>query len=97
MLLFAAAISAYLAITTGYGWAKVVVILGIVVLNMVLGIYQENSAEKALAALQSMNAHLTTVVRDGVRMQVDATELVPGDIIEIVAGDMIPKRCTDYF
>ncbi|CCQ23315.1 endoplasmic reticulum-type [Listeria monocytogenes N53-1] len=59
-------------------------------LNMVLGIYQENSAEKALAALQSMNAHLTTVVRDGVRMQVDATELVPGDIIEIVAGDMIP-------
>ncbi len=90
VLLFAAAISAYLAITTGYGWAKVVVILGIVVLNMVLGIYQENSAEKALAALQSMNAHLTTVVRDGVRMQVDATELVPGDIIEIVAGDMIP-------
>lgn len=90
VLLFAAAISAYLAITTGYGWAKVVVILGIVVLNMVLGIYQENSAEKALAALQSMNAHLTTVVRDGVRMQVDAAELVPGDIIEIVAGDMIP-------
>ncbi len=90
VLLFAAAISAYLAITTGYGWAKVVVILGIVVLNMVLGIYQENSAEKALAALQSMNAHLTTVIRDGVRMQVDATELVPGDIIEIVAGDMIP-------
>lgn len=90
VLLFAAAISAYLAITTGYGWAKVVVILAIVVLNMVLGIYQENSAEKALAALQSMNAHLTTVLRDGVRMQVDATELVPGDIIEMVAGDMIP-------
>lgn len=90
VLLVAAAISAYLAITTGYGWAKVVVILGIVILNMVLGIYQESSAEKALAALQNMNAHLTTVLRDGVRTQVDVAELVPGDIIEIVAGDMIP-------
>ncbi|MEG2504915.1 MAG: cation-transporting P-type ATPase, partial [Carnobacterium sp.] len=61
ILLVAAAISAYLALTTGYGWAKVIVILAIVVLNIVLGIYQENSAEKALDALKNMNAHLTTV------------------------------------
>ncbi len=90
ILLVAAAISAYLALTTGYGWAKVVVILAIVVLNIVLGIYQENSAEKALDALKNMNAHLTTVIRSGVRKPIDAKELVPGDIIELQAGDLVP-------
>lgn len=90
ILLVAAAISAYLALTTGYGWAKVIVILSIVVLNIVLGIYQENSAEKALDALKNMNAHLTTVIRSGVRKPIDAKELVPGDIIELQAGDLVP-------
>lgn len=90
ILLVAAAISAYLALTTGYGWAKVIVILAIVVLNIVLGIYQENSAEKALDALKNMNAHLTTVIRSGVRKPIDAKELVPGDIIELQAGDLVP-------
>lgn len=90
ILLIAAAISAYLALTTGYGWAKVIVILAIVVLNIVLGIYQENSAEKALDALKNMNAHLTTVIRSGVRKPIDAKELVPGDIIELQAGDLVP-------
>ncbi|MGO2964265.1 MAG: cation-translocating P-type ATPase [Carnobacterium maltaromaticum] len=90
ILLVAAAISAYLALTTGYGWAKVIVILAIVVLNIVLGIYQENSAEKALDALKNMNAHLTTVIRSGVKKPIDAKELVPGDIIELQAGDLVP-------
>lgn len=90
ILLVAAAISAYLALTTGYGWAKVIVILAIVVLNIVLGIYQENSAEKALDALKNMNAHLTTVIRSGVRKPIDAKELIPGDIIELQAGDLVP-------
>lgn len=90
ILLVAAAISAYLALTTGYGWAKVIVILAIVVLNIVLGNYQENSAEKALDALKNMNAHLTTVIRSGVRKPIDAKELVPGDIIELQAGDLVP-------
>ncbi|MBC2674570.1 cation-translocating P-type ATPase [Listeria booriae] len=90
ILLVAAAISLYLAVTTGYGYPKVIVILAIVVLNMVLGIYQENNAEKALEALQSMNAHMTVVFRNGVKQEIDATELVPGDIIELNVGDMIP-------
>lgn len=90
VLLGAAAISAYLAITIQYGWPKVCIILGIVVINIVLAIYQEKSAEKALDALKKMNAPSCTVLRDGIRQEMDASLLVPGDIIEINAGDMIP-------
>ncbi|MCL1843942.1 MAG: cation-translocating P-type ATPase [Defluviitaleaceae bacterium] len=70
-------------------WAKVAVILSIVVINVVLGLYQENKAEKALDALKKMNAFKTTVIRDGSKMIVEANQLVPGDIIELNAGDVI--------
>lgn len=90
VLLGAAAISAYLAITVQSGWPKVFIILGIVAINIILAMYQEKSAEKALDALKKMNAPSCTVLRDGVRQEMDANVLVPGDIIEINAGDMIP-------
>ncbi|MCL1844512.1 MAG: cation-translocating P-type ATPase [Defluviitaleaceae bacterium] len=70
-------------------WAKVVVILLIVVINVVLGLYQESKAEKALEALKKMNAFKTTVIRDGSKQIVDANQLVPGDIVELNAGDVI--------
>ena len=70
-------------------WAKVAVILSIVVINVVLGLYQESKAEKALEALKKMNAFKTTVMRDGVKQIVEANQLVPGDIIELNAGDVI--------
>ena len=89
ILLVAAAIAAYMAVTTGDGWAKVGVILSIVVINIILGIYQENKAEQALEALKKMSTQLTTVIRGGAKQKVDATQLVPGDIIEIEAGDII--------
>jgi len=94
ILMAAAAIAAYTAIfhppdTLGRGWPKVIVIMSIVVINVVLGIYQENKAEKALEALKKMNAFKTTVIRDGTKQIIDANQLVPGDIVELNAGDVI--------
>ena len=89
ILIVAAGIAAYMAIETGEGWPKVIVILSIVVLNTVLGIYQESRAEQALEALKKMNTASTTVIRDGTKQQVDANQLVPGDIVELTAGDVI--------
>ena len=70
-------------------WAKVIVILSIVVINVVLGLYQESKAEKALEALKKMNAFKTTVIRNGLKQIVEANQLVPGDIVELNAGDVI--------
>ncbi|OPA75289.1 magnesium-transporting ATPase [Paenibacillus selenitireducens] len=90
ILIVAAAISTYLAITKGHDFAEPIVIIAIVVINAVLGIRQERSAEKALDALKNMNTQLAMVIRDGVIQPINAKELVPGDIIVIEAGDMIP-------
>ena len=90
ILLIAAGIASYMAISTGSGWPKVIVILSIVVINVILGVSQESKAEKALAALQDLNSHKATVVRDGVLGHVNAYEVVPGDIIELHAGDIVP-------
>ena len=70
-------------------WAKVVVILIIVVINVCLGIYQEGKTEKALEALKKMNTFKTTVIRDGTKQIIEASELVPGDIVELNTGDVI--------
>ena len=70
-------------------WAKVIVILSIVVINVFLGIFQESKSEKALEALKKMNAFKTTVFRNGVKQVIEANQLVPGDIVELAAGDVI--------
>ncbi|MDR0426300.1 MAG: cation-translocating P-type ATPase [Clostridiales bacterium] len=65
-------------------------ILLIVVLNAVLGVVQESKAEKALEALKSMSAPHARVLRDGHDAVVNASEVVPGDIIRLEAGDYVP-------
>ena len=90
ILLFAAVISLYLAVTSGHGYAEPAVIIAIVVLNAVLGIKQESNAEKALEALKKMNNHTTKIIRDGKIDEIDAVNLVPGDILLLEAGDKIP-------
>lgn len=90
ILIVAAIISTYLAVTEGHDYAEPIVIIAIVILNAVLGIRQELSAEKALDALKNMNAPLAKVVRDGTLQPISAKELVPGDIIVVEAGDMVP-------
>ncbi len=65
-------------------------ILLIVVLNAVIGVMQESKAEKALDALKNMSSPTARVTRDGEEKVIDATELVPGDIIHLEAGNFIP-------
>ena len=65
-------------------------ILLIVVLNAIMGVMQESKAEKALDALKNMSAPHARVIRDGVEKIIGASELVPGDIIILEAGDFVP-------
>ncbi len=65
-------------------------IFAIVLLNAVLGYVQQNRAEKAVAALQQLSAAQASVVRDGTRQQVAASDLVPGDVILVEEGDTAP-------
>ncbi len=92
ILLVAAAISFVVAIAeqNPKEFFEPVLILLIVVLNAVMGVIQENKAEKALDALKNMSAPHARVIRDGEEKIIDASEIVPGDIIRLEAGDFIP-------
>lgn len=65
-------------------------ILLIVIVNAVMGVYQEGKAEKALDALKNMSAPHARVIRNGEERIIEAAELVPGDIIKLEAGDFVP-------
>ena len=90
ILLAAAAISGVLAITQGESFADVIIILFVVVVNAVLGVYQENKAEKAIEALQEMSAATSEVLRGGKIVTVHSEELVVGDVVLLEAGDAVP-------
>ncbi|PWM53288.1 MAG: ATPase [Bacillota bacterium] len=65
-------------------------IIFIVVLNAIMGLVQESKAEKALEALKNMSAPHARVLRDGKEKFIQASELVPGDVIYLEAGDFVP-------
>ncbi|GHD60887.1 cation-transporting P-type ATPase [Jeongeupia chitinilytica] len=71
-------------------WVDTVVILGVVVINALIGFYQENSAEKSLQGIRGMLSSRAHVVRGGGKRDIDAAELVPGDIVTLRPGDRIP-------
>ena len=92
ILLIAAVISFVIACIEGdlMEFFEPVLILLIVVLNAIMGMVQESKAEKALDALKNMSAPHARVLRDGEEKVIDASELVPGDIIRLEAGDFVP-------
>ncbi|MEW6313670.1 MAG: cation-transporting P-type ATPase [Pseudomonadota bacterium] len=71
-------------------WVDAGVILGVVLINAVIGFIQEGKAEAALAALARAIAAEATVLRGGSRLRLDAAELVPGDVVILAAGDKVP-------
>ncbi|MBQ7398537.1 MAG: cation-translocating P-type ATPase [Clostridia bacterium] len=96
ILIVAAAISAGLEIYNGLAqnhWefpADVVIILAVVLINAVLGVFQESKAEQAIEALQQIAAATSKVIRDGKQIVVKSEDLVVGDIIVLEAGDSVP-------
>lgn len=71
-------------------WIELGLILGVVVVNVLLGAYQENSAEKATQAIRNMAKATALALRNGKRVQLDAAALVPGDVVFLQAGDRVP-------
>ena len=96
ILIIAAAISAGVEIYNGIAgghWefpADVIIILAVVLINAILGVFQESKAEKAIEALQEIAAAQSKVIRDGHQISVRSEDLVVGDIIVLEAGDAVP-------
>ena len=94
MLLVAAAISVITGFIQGEPeWADAAIILSVVILNSVLGVVQEAKSEQALEALQEMSAAQSKVIRDGKMSHMASSELVPGDVVLLEAGDSVPADC----
>ena len=90
ILMIAAAVSAVTNFISGESFAEVFIILIVVLLNAVLGVFQESKAEAAIEALQTMTAATCKVLRDGKQISLHSDQLVPGDIVLLEAGDAVP-------
>src|SRR5215207_3190220 len=66
------------------------VLVGLTVVNAVMGLHQESKAEASLAALQGMMKTIARVRRDGQPVELDATDIVPGDVVLMEAGNLVP-------
>lgn len=98
ILLAAAAISFGLSVYHSLSgqeadWVEPIVIVLIVLLNGILGVVQESKAEAALEALKKMSAPLARTIRNGKIESISSSELVPGDVVALEAGDFVPADC----
>ena len=78
---------------TAYFPTDTVIIMAVVLINAILGVFQESKAEKAIEALQEMSAATSKVLRDGKQITVRSEDLVVGDVVILEAGDAIPADC----
>lgn len=90
ILIIAAVLSLVMAIIEGSGFIEPIVIFAVIIMNVALAVTQEKSAENALEALSSLSSPVCRVLRGGSIHEVDPSELVPGDIIYLKTGEMIP-------
>lgn len=93
ILLIAAAVSGVTAALQNESFTDVFIILAVVLINAVLGVVQENKAEKAIEALQKITAATSKVLRDGRPVTVKSEDLVVGDVVLLEAGDAVPADC----
>ena len=90
ILLLAAGLSLALAVREGHGYVEPVVILAVIAMNVILAVTQERGAERALEALRDLNSPTCLVLRDGARTEVDTSAVVPGDVVLLKTGDLVP-------
>ena len=93
ILIVAAVVSAVTSVYEREFPADVIIILLVVIINAVLGVYQETKAEKAIDALQQIAAAKSKVKRGGKLLTVPSEELVTGDVVVLEAGDSVPADC----
>ena len=99
ILLVAAAVTSFLAVSMDKAdlWMDTVVIMGVVILNVIIGYFQEGRAETALDALRKMIVPQCMVLRDGMEKNIPTRELVPGDVVLLSGGDRIPADLRLFF
>ena len=99
LLIIAAVISGVMGVKTGEGLLDTYIIAGILLLNAFIGAYQEFKAQKSLESLKKMAAPVAKVVRDGEPMVVNVEDVVPGDLVELEVGDIVPAdiRITESY
>ena len=90
ILIISAIISGVVGVAQGEGFTDTIIILVVVVVNAIIGVAQENKAEKSLEALQKLSSHVAKVVRDCKLQVIQSKELVPGDIVILETGDYVP-------
>lgn len=94
ILLISAIISALMSYIEGTNdYADSIIIVSIVVINAIIGVIQESKAEKSLEALQKLSSPTSIVIRNSKTLTIDSSDLVPGDIIELEAGNFVPADC----
>ena len=90
VLIISAIISGIVGVSNGEGITDTIIIMVVIIVNAIIGVAQENKAEKSLEALQKLSSHVAKVIRDGKLDVVPSKELVPGDIVVLDTGDFVP-------
>ena len=90
VLIISAIVSGVIGVMQGEGITDTIIIMIVIIVNAIIGVAQENKAEKSLEALQKLSSHAAKVVRNGSVTVIPSRDLVPGDVVVLETGDFIP-------